>query len=121
MHRRAGGRPSVWRLQHVGHGLESRRPRLSSAVHASEGFFGKSWRDAQESGSWHGNLKLRSAALPPHTAERLCLSDRHKIFIRGYASILEAQPPFLCLIAAVRLSLTAMCCGGTAQNNAHCL
>src|SRR5207244_2393157 len=36
--------------------------------------------------------KIVSAALPPHNAERLCLSDQPKILIRGYASIEEAQP-----------------------------
>ena len=41
VHRSAGGRSSVWRLQYVGHRFEGGRPRLSFAVHAGEGFSGE--------------------------------------------------------------------------------
>ena len=44
VHRRAGRRASVRRLQHVRHGLEGRRPRLPAPVHPGEGDLGKAVR-----------------------------------------------------------------------------
>jgi len=58
---------------------------------------------------------LRSAALPQHMAERLCLSGGVSFCSRGYASVIGGVASwFLGLMQTVRRSLTAMCCGRAA-------
>src|SRR2546423_10715362 len=59
------------------------------------------------------------AALPPHTAVRLCLTETRLDFLGGYAStrIAEAQPRQNGVVAPERRSLSAMCGGKAASRS----
>jgi hypothetical protein len=55
-----------------------------------------------------------SAALPPHSAVRLCLTAKHLRLTGGYASQFEAQPQKKKRQASERRSLSALCGGRAA-------
>src|SRR5262249_46358932 len=69
VYRRHGGRASLRRLQHVGHGLESRWPGLSTTVHASQVSGGKNWRCRSASDEGKRGQRWRSLDL---TSEYAC-------------------------------------------------